>query len=63
MQEAREAVSEDRAILLMRDKAVDLERMLELLHADTQHAMEFMIAKQAEEQSKRSMELVTASIS
>ncbi len=58
MQEAREAVPEDRAILLMRDKAVDLERTLELLHTDTQHAMEFMIAKQAEEQSKRSMELV-----
>jgi hypothetical protein len=58
MQEAREAFSEDRSILIARDTAGDLERAIDLLHSDAQHGMEFMIAKQGEEQAQRSHQLV-----
>jgi Mg2+ and Co2+ transporter CorA len=60
MQDAREACPEDRAILLARDDAGDLERALDLLHHDAKNGMEFMIAKQAEVQAQRAHQLVLA---
>ncbi|MFN7140134.1 MAG: CorA family divalent cation transporter [Limisphaerales bacterium] len=58
LQEAREAFPEERSILIARDKAGDLERTIELLHTDAQHGMEFMIAKQSEEQARQAHQLV-----
>jgi len=60
LQEARDACQEDRAILLARDDAGELERALELLHNDAKNGMEYMIAKQGEEQARRAHQLVTA---
>lgn len=60
LQEAREAVKTDRNILLARDEAGELERALELLHTDAQHGLDFMIARQAEEQARRGRELVVS---
>ncbi len=61
LQEARETVPDDRALLLARDTAGELERTIELLHTDAQHGLEFMVAKQAEEQAKQAHELVITS--
>jgi Mg2+ and Co2+ transporter CorA len=60
MQDAREACPEDRAILLTRDDAGDLERAIDLLHNDAKNGMEFMIAKQGEVQAQRAHQLVLA---
>lgn len=60
LQEARETCPEDRAILLGRDDAGELERAIELLHNDARNGMDFMIARQGEEQALRAHQLVTA---
>jgi Mg2+ and Co2+ transporter CorA len=60
LQEAREECPDDRAILLARDDAGELERAIELLHTDAKHGMEFMIAKQGEVQAQRAHQLVRA---
>jgi hypothetical protein len=60
MQDAREACPEDRAVLLARDDAGELERAIDLLHNDAKNGMEFMIAKQAEVQAQRAHQLVLA---
>lgn len=60
MQEAREECPEDRAILLARDDAGELERAIDLLHNDAKNGMEFMIAKQGEVQAQRAHQLVRA---
>ncbi len=57
MQEAREACS-DRDLLLARDEAGELERAVDLLHTDAKNGMEFMIARQGEEEACRSAQLV-----
>ena len=54
LQEAREAIPGDRYILNARDRAVEVERALELLHADAKNGLEYMIARQAEEQARHS---------
>jgi hypothetical protein len=60
LQQAREAVSDERNIIVARDKAGELERAVELLHADAKNGMEYMVAKQAEEQARNSEQLLTA---
>ncbi|MGV3532196.1 MAG: hypothetical protein ACO1QR_07485 [Chthoniobacteraceae bacterium] len=60
LQEAREMVPDDRHILLARDQLGEQERSVELLHADAQHGLEYMIARQAEEQARNSEALVAS---
>lgn len=60
LQEAREICPEDRAILLARDDAGELERAIDLLHHDAKNGMEFMVAKQGETQAQRAHQLVLA---
>jgi Mg2+ and Co2+ transporter CorA len=60
LQQAREAAPNDRNILVARDQAVEVERAVELLHADAKNGMEYMIARQAEEQAENSAKLLTA---
>lgn len=59
LQEARD-VCDDRTILLARDEAGELERAVDLLHTDAKNGMEFMIARQGEEQARRAHQLVIA---
>ena len=59
MQDAREACP-DRQILLARDEAGELERAVELLHHDAKNGMDYMIARQGEEQARQSNRLVVA---
>lgn len=57
MQDAREACP-DRELLLARDEAGELERAVDLLHHDAKNGMEYMIARQGEEQARQSNQLV-----
>ncbi len=60
LQQAREAIPTDRNILVARDQANDLERGVELLHADAKNGLEYMVARQAEEQAENSQQLLHA---
>lgn len=60
LQQAREALPADRNILLARDQAGELERAVELLHADSKNGLEYMVARQAEEQAENSEQLLKA---
>ena len=48
LQEARDRNPSERDIILLRDEAYALERNAELLYIETKHALDFMVAKQAE---------------
>lgn len=52
VQEARQAVNEDRKLILLRDRAYALNRRIELLQQDTKNTLDFVIARQAEEQAR-----------
>lgn len=58
LQAAREDVSEDRDLIDLRDWANDLDRTLDLLYTDVKNALEFDLARRAEEQSRLSLESV-----
>jgi hypothetical protein len=60
LQQAREAFSSERAIIVARDKAAEIERAVDLLHADAKNGLEYMVARQAEEQSRNSQQLLLA---
>lgn len=51
LQAAREAIKDDRDIISLRDDAASVSRNLELLNTDTQSAIDYDIAKKAEEQA------------
>lgn len=52
LQEARKMVREDRNVINFRDRAHEIERTAELLYRETQHSLDFAIARRAEEQAK-----------
>ena len=56
LQDAREAAPEDRDLIDLRDAAYEIERDLDLLHADSKNALDFSMAKQAEEQARIGMQ-------
>jgi len=58
LQAAREAIPQEREIIDLRDWAYGIERTLELLYMDTKNALDFSIAKQAEEQAHIGMQAV-----
>jgi Mg2+ and Co2+ transporter CorA len=60
LQQARESFPTDRNIIVARDQAGDLERGVELLHADAKNGLEYMIARQTEEQAENSEQLLKA---
>lgn len=60
LQQAREAVPTDRNILVARDQAGELERAVELMHADAKNGLEYMVARQTEEQAENSEQLLKA---
>jgi hypothetical protein len=61
LQQAREAVSGDRHILLARDEAVEIERHLELLHSEALHGLQFLVASRTEVQARLGEQLVVSS--
>lgn len=61
LQEARKAVPKDRQLILLRDRAYELERRAELLYSDSKNALDFAIAKRGEEQAAASERMSVAS--
>ena len=57
LQEAREAHAQDRELILLRDQAYALERRAELLAKNTESALNFEIARQAERQAQSSYQM------
>lgn len=60
LQKAREAVPDDRQLLMLRDAAYALARRGELLYSDTRHALDYHIALRAEEQAESSRRMSIA---
>jgi Mg2+ and Co2+ transporter CorA len=60
MQQAREAEPGDRNILLARDECVEIERHLELLHAEALHGLQYLVASRTEEQARHGEQLVVS---
>ncbi len=52
LQAAREAVPADRDLIDLRDDAAEIQRNLDLLYTASKNALDFEIAKQAEEQAR-----------
>src|SRR5690606_26550593 len=61
VQKAREAVPDDRKLLVLRDAAYELSRRAELLYTDSRHALDYHIAQRAEEQAASSERMAVAS--
>jgi Mg2+ and Co2+ transporter CorA len=55
LQSAREAVKEDRLLIDLRDRSIEVARGLELLLADARLALDFRLARNAEEQTQAAM--------
>lgn len=60
LQHAREMVPQARELINFRDRAYDLERSAELLHADAKNALDYAIARRAEEQARASHGMAVA---
>jgi len=61
VQAAREAVPGDHDLIVLRDRAGDLERAVELLHHDADNGLDFTIASQGEELARNSDTMARAS--
>ena len=61
LQAGREAVGDDPFLIEMRDLASEIDRNLELLAEDLQHAIQYRTAREAEEQAKLSRQALQAS--
>lgn len=60
LQAARDALPDALDIITLRDIASDIERGTEIVHADAKNALDYKIARQAEEQSRLGNELSEA---
>jgi hypothetical protein len=57
LQEAREALSDEPLLISFRDRAGDIERAAELLHADAKSGLDYTVARRAEEQADLSAKI------
>jgi hypothetical protein len=60
LQEAREKLSDDRRIIVARDKAYDLSRRADLLLADANNGLDFAVAWQAEHQAESTYQMAVS---
>lgn len=60
LQHAREMISADRDLIVLRDQAGEIERSAELLQADARHGLDFMVARKTEEQAQRGYEMAVS---
>ncbi|QDU86870.1 CorA-like Mg2+ transporter protein [Pirellulimonas nuda] len=60
LQKAREEIPDDRRLIVLRDKAYALSRQAELLQQDVQSAIDYAIARRAEEQAESGARQATA---
>lgn len=57
LQEARKLCPDDRDIINLRDQAYEIERTAELLYNDAKNALDYAVAKRAEEQAHASHQM------
>jgi hypothetical protein len=60
LQQAREAIPNDRQLIVARDQAYELTRRADLLYADAKNALDFAVAWQAEQQAESSHRMAVA---
>lgn len=60
LQEAREAVKDDKGLISVRDAAGDAERAFDLTHAHAQEGLDYTIARRGEEQSRDAQHMLEA---
>lgn len=60
LQQARQLCPEDREIIVLRDRAYQIERMSELLYDEAKNGLEFSMARRAEEQAQSSHKMAVA---
>lgn len=60
LQQAREALPDERRLIVARDRAYDLARRADLLYHDAKNGLEFAMASQAEKQAESSRQMATA---
>lgn len=60
LQAGREAVPNDRQLLLWRDRAYAISRSADLLHNDAKNALDFAVAERAEEEAESSRRALSA---
>jgi hypothetical protein len=61
LQAAREALPEERRLIDLRDRAAEIQRAAELVHAEAQHGLEYEIASNAEAQAQLANDVAIAS--
>lgn len=61
LQKAREAMPDDRQLLVLRDSAYAMARRVEILAADTRHGLDYQIALRAEHQAEHAEQMAIAS--
>ena len=60
LQKAREAMPEERRLIVARDEAEDVSRRADLLYIDAKNGLEFAIARQVESQAESSRQMTVA---
>ena len=60
LQEARILAADDRDLINARDSVGELERTIELLHADVKNGLDYMVARNAERQAEEAHNLAVA---
>lgn len=60
LQQAREAVPDDREIIVFRDQGLELKRTAELFYQDAKNGLDFSIASRAEQQARASHHAATS---
>lgn len=60
LQQARELIPEDRDLINLRDQVGEIERAIELLHADAKNGLDYTVAHQAEQQAERAYDMAVA---
>jgi hypothetical protein len=61
LQDAREQVPDDRDLIVLRDRAYELERSAEILLGDVRNALDFAVAQKSEEQAAASHQMAVSS--
>ncbi|MGF1572411.1 MAG: hypothetical protein ACFCU1_05000 [Sumerlaeia bacterium] len=54
LQEARETIKDEKALIVQRDHAYEIRRTAELLHEEATHGLEYEVARRAEEEAEQS---------
>ncbi len=57
LQQLRTSLPNDKKIITLRDRAMEVERTAELLHTDCKNALDYLLARRAEDQAKQAAKI------